>query len=96
MNPWAEHLGADEVDLSSVDFTPSLLACIPAEVVRRHRVLPIDSIPPRLWISMADPSDLEAFDAINPAGKFELTLCVSAASQIDEFIERLYGWGGSE
>lgn len=96
MNPWAEHLGADEIDLTSVDFTAELLACIPAEVVRRHRVLPIESIPPRLWISMADPSDLAAFDALNPIGERELILCVSEASQIDEFIERLYGWGGSE
>lgn len=96
MNPWAEQFGADEIDLRSVKFTPDLLACIPAEVVRRHRVLPIDCIPPRLWISMADPSDIEAFDAVNPSGERELIFSVSEACQIDEFIDRLYGWGGSQ
>ena len=96
MTPWAAPYAAVEIDLRSVHFTPELLSCIPAEVVRRHRVLPIDSSPPRLWISMADPSDLEAFDALNPSGERELILSVSEAAQIDEFIERLYGWGGSE
>ena len=96
MNPWAEHFGADEIDLRSVSFTPDLLACIPAEFVRQHRVLPISSLPTSLWISMADPSDLKTIDSLNHSVQRDLVLCVSEASQIDEFIERLYGWGGSE
>jgi len=96
MNPRAEHFGADEVDLRTVDFTPDLLASIPVQFVRRHRVLPVSSSPSALWISMADPSDLEVIDTLHQSVQRELVLCVSEASQIDEFIERLYRWGGSE
>jgi type IV pilus assembly protein PilB len=91
MNPWAEHFGTDEVDLSTVDFTPELLACIPAEMARRYRVLPISNLRSELWISMADPSDPEALDSLHQSLQRELVLCISEANQIDEFIERLYG-----
>jgi hypothetical protein len=96
MNPWAEHLGTVEIDLRTVDFTSQILACIPAEFARRHQVLPISSSPTALWITMAVPPDLEALDSLHQALQRDLTLCVSEASQIDEFIERLYGRGGSE
>jgi type IV pilus assembly protein PilB len=94
MNPWAEHFGAEEVDLSTVDFTTELLACIPAEMARRYRVLPISNLRRELWISMADPSDPEALDSLHQLLGRELVLCVSNPSHVDEFIERLYGSEG--
>ena len=48
--------GAEIVDLSSVKFTPELLRCVPAELVRRHRILPVAILRHQVIIAMSDPS----------------------------------------
>jgi hypothetical protein len=94
MNPRAAHFGAEEVDLRKVAFTPELLACVPAEYARRFRVLPVFSSPGTLRLALADPSDLDAIDSLHHLLHRDLELCVAEASQLAEFIERLYGREG--
>ncbi len=94
MNPRAAHFGAEEVDLSKVVFTPDLLASIPAEFARRYRVLPVFNSPQSLRLALADPSDLDAVDSLHHLLKRDLELCIAEASQLDEFIARLYGREG--
>jgi type IV pilus assembly protein PilB len=91
MNPRAAHFGAEEVDLRKVNFPPELLASIPAELARRYRVLPVFNSPHELRLALADPSDLDLVDSLNHLLKRHIQLCVAEASQLDEFIERLYG-----
>jgi type IV pilus assembly protein PilB len=86
----AEHFGAEEVDLRKVVFTPEILACVPAEIARRHRVVPIDASPRHVRVALADPSDLNAIDSVNSAVQRELELAVAEEAQIEEFIPRLY------
>ncbi len=94
MNPRAAHFGAEEVDLRQVAFSPELLACMPAELARRYRVLPISSSRDKLRIALADPPDLDALDALCHRLRRELELSVAEESQLNEFIERLYGREG--
>lgn len=91
MNPRAAHFGAEEVDLSRVRFTSELLACVPAELARRYRVLPIRDLPDRLLVAIADPSDLETLDSIHNQVQRDLELCVAESGQLEDFIGRLYG-----
>jgi type IV pilus assembly protein PilB len=95
MNPRAAHFGAMEIDLKDVVFTPELLACVPAQLARRHRVLPIRSSPDKLLLAVADPSDLDAIDSLYHSLQRDLELCVAEARQLDEFIRRLYGEAAS-
>jgi type IV pilus assembly protein PilB len=94
MNPRAVHFGAMEIDLRDVVFTPELLASIPAELARRCRVLPISISPDEFLVALADPSDLEAIESLHKLLERDVTLCVADASQLDEFIGRLYGEEG--
>jgi len=94
MNPRAAHFGAEEVDLRKVHFTAELLACIPAELARRYRVLPIRSLPDKLLLAIADPSDLDAIDSLPNLVQRDLELCVAESCQLDDFIGRLYGEEG--
>jgi hypothetical protein len=96
MNPRATHFGAEEVDLRQVVFSPDLLACVPAASARRYRVLPISSSRDKLRLALADPSNLDAIDALHHLLHRDLELCVAEESQLNEFIERLYGWEGAE
>jgi type IV pilus assembly protein PilB len=91
MNPRAVHFGAMEIDLRNVAFTPELLASVPAEFVRRYRMLPITVSPHEVVVALADPSDLEAIDLLHELVQRDVALCVADASQLDEFIGRLYG-----
>ncbi len=96
MNPRAAHFGAEEVDLRQVAFTAELLACVPAAAARRYRVLPISSSGGKLRLALADPSDLDAIDSLHRLLHRDLELCVAEESQLNEFIERLYGREGAE
>ena len=87
----ADHFGAKQIDLRDVQFTPELLARVPAEHARRYQVLPVSSSPGRLCLALADPSDLAAIDATQKLLDADLEICVADAKQLDEFIERLYG-----
>ena len=90
MNPRAELFGAEEVDLRSVKFTAELLACVPAHLARRYRVLPVLDSPAALRLAVADPSDLDTLDSLTHLLRRELELCVAEESQLTEFIGRLY------
>lgn len=91
MNPRAVHFGAEEVDLRNVMFTQELLACVPAEIARRHQVLPVFDSPRILKLALADPSYLEAIDSLRLLLLRDLEVCIAEASQLEDFIERLYG-----
>jgi hypothetical protein len=95
MNPRAEHFGAEEVNLRNVVFTPELLACVPAELVLRHRVLPVGASHRHLRIAIADPSDLDAIDALASVVQRDVELVVAEETQIEEFIARLYPGGNA-
>jgi type IV pilus assembly protein PilB len=91
MNPLAHHFGAEEIDLRNVQFTPELLASIPAKLARRYRVLPVVDSPRMLRIALADQAELDTIDALAHLLRRELELCVAEASQLDDFVNRLYG-----
>lgn len=87
----AAEFGAEFVDLSSVHFTSSLLRCIPAELARRYRVLPVSESDRYLAVVVSDPSDLDSADALSSVLGRDIELRVADESQIVSFIEQLYG-----
>ncbi len=89
----AAAFGTELVDLATIDFTPGLLRCLPAELARKYHVLPVAESGKSLAIVIGDPSDLDALDGLGSALNRELELRVADGAQIDSFIERLYGKG---
>ena len=84
--------GAEIVDLTEVDFTPELLRCIPAEVVRKYRVLPVVDSPERLAIALGQADDLNVIDSLTHILPWpELEIRVATKQQLDIFIQRFYG-----
>ena len=70
------------------------LASIPAPLARHYRVVPVFNSPRVLRIALADPAELDTIDALAHLLGRELELCVAEASQLDEFVNRLYGSEG--
>ena len=87
----SRHAGVEFVDLAKVRFTPDLLRAIPAELVRKYRVLPVADGNNQLAIVMSDPSDLDAVEQLQFALAKEIEMRVATESQLDSFIEELYG-----
>src|SRR2546429_268183 len=87
----AAEFGPEFVDLATVQFTHDLLRCIPAELVRKYRALPVSESGRYLAVVVSDPSDLPVVDGLCSALDKEIELRVADQSQIDSFIERFYG-----
>jgi hypothetical protein len=87
----AAEFGAEFIDLATVQFTSSLLHCIPPALARRYRVLPVSESSRRITVAVSDPADLSVVDSLCSALGREIELCVADESQIDSFIGKLYG-----
>ena len=78
-------------DLRDVSFTPELLACVPAEVARRYRVLPVSNSDEAITVALSDPSDLDALDSLQRLLRRDIIVYPVEARQLADFIDRLYG-----
>jgi hypothetical protein len=86
----AKHFGSEEIDLEDVTFTESLIGCIPSELARRCRALPVSDRRRSLRVALADPSDIETIDLLHRTLQRDIEICVADERQLDDFIERLY------
>jgi hypothetical protein len=83
---------AELVNLAEVNFTPELLRCIPPDVARKYRVLPILDRRDCLAIALGDPEDFNTLDALaHILQKPELEVRVANRPQLDKIIQNLYG-----
>jgi hypothetical protein len=82
------------IDLSTVQFTPKLLRCIPAETALKYQVLPVFERPDCLAIVLAK-IDLNVIDNLTHALNRSLEVRLADKEQIDIFVRRFYGGGNS-
>ena len=66
--------GVPMLDLAAVDIDPETLKLVNEKLMRQHRVLPLFKRGKRLYVGIADPTDLPALDAI----KFATNLSTEA------------------
>jgi 2-amino-4-hydroxy-6-hydroxymethyldihydropteridine diphosphokinase len=79
------------VDIEAIDVPADLIAAIPAEMVRKHRFLPIGRGQGTLAVAVVDPSDIYALDEIRLDLKENLTMYAAAPDALDRAIEKYYG-----
>ncbi len=63
----AASLGVAYVNLNNIIVEPDILNLIPAELARKHRVIPLFKIGSALSVAMADPQDIIALDEVRSA-----------------------------
>ncbi|HPK02222.1 MAG TPA: GspE/PulE family protein [Candidatus Sumerlaeota bacterium] len=61
----AADTGMAKVVLSQVNFTPELIAQVPAEVVRKYNVIPVDYNDREIWLAISDPHNIQALDDLS-------------------------------
>jgi type IV pilus assembly protein PilB len=87
----SQQFGLPSVDLSQVKVDPALLKLIPAETIKKYRVLPIKRAGAVVTLAMADPSDVFALDDIKFLTGYTIEPVVASESAIVAAIQAGYG-----
>ena len=86
---------AIQYDMEYIDLDKSLMAAsnfdlIPADIIKRHQVLPIEKKDGKIRLVIGDPTDLDTIDALTFRLNARLETCLGAKSKIKAHIERMF------
>ncbi len=87
----AESLGTEVVNLDNIQFTPELLANMPAGTARMYQCVPVEDFGSALRIAMANAMNPSAVDEISYIVRKEVQLVVADPKAIEKAISRHYG-----
>lgn len=86
----ANHLATEVVTIRDRDFTPELLAAIPAKTARMYQCVPVGMSNGTLKVAMADPLNPGRVDELGFVVKKDVQLVVADPNQIEKAIEKHY------
>ena len=86
-----EQAGLPRVDIEESQIDPEALAALPAEVVFRHKVLPISTHNRTLAVAMADPFDLAAVELLRVLTGLRIERHYCPEAELLEASRRMYG-----
>jgi len=86
----SQQFGLPSVDLSQVKVDPALLKLIPAETIKKYRVLPIKRAGAVVTLAMADPSDVFALDDIAFMTNLQILPVVAPQAAIRRALDKNY------
>nr|NIM47818.1 type II/IV secretion system protein [Gemmatimonadales bacterium] len=89
-----EQLSIPTIDLSTVKIDKELLAKIPAKLVHRRGLIPIDRNGETIRVATSDPFDIYALDELRMLSGLKVEQVLAPESEINEVIKRHYGIGG--
>ena len=86
---------AIQYDMEYIDLDKAMLAAsnfdmIPADLVRKHMVLPMDKKGGVLRIVIGDPTDIDTIDALKFRLNMRLETCLGMRSKIKSHVDRLF------
>lgn len=79
------------VNLAEVTIAADALACVPADLAQRYRVLPLALHEDRLELAMADPFDLPALDDLSAVCGYDIVRRHVRPAELAEALRRHYG-----
>ncbi len=91
LNFLSQQFGIPAVDLSQMAVDPALVKLIPAETIKKYRVLPLKRAGSVITLAMADPSDVFALDDIKFLTGYTIDPVVASESAIVAAIQTAYG-----
>ena len=76
--------------IDNCEVNSRVLSFIPAEIARKHALIPIDIIGNTLTIAMANPLDKQAIAQIQELCKHNIQIFITTPSQISRALDRYY------
>ncbi len=86
--------GVPSVDLGKVKVDPAILKLVPAEVARKHLLIPLSRSGSILTVAMADPSDIIAIDEVRFITGHNIQPMVAPDISIRNTLDRYYDTAG--
>jgi type IV pilus assembly protein PilB len=91
----AEFLGKQynvpAIDLQSFEIDPEVIKLVPAQMCRKHNVIPIQQSGRSLVVAFSDPSNLFVKDDLSLLTRCKIEVVVAAEGAIHKAIEKYYG-----
>ncbi|NPA24202.1 MAG: type IV-A pilus assembly ATPase PilB [Deltaproteobacteria bacterium] len=82
--------GVPSVDLHNFSIKDEVLELVPADLINKYHILPINRIGSTLIIATCDPTDISAFDDIKFITGYNIEITVAPEAAIKEAIDRFY------
>lgn len=89
----ADHYGMEVVNLREIDVDQEVIDCIPAELARRHVVMPVWKRGNELTVAIADPQDLDTLDSLRYSLPYDVVPVVAPSKEIKSAINLFYSGG---
>ena len=79
------------VDLAKVTVDPKIIKLVPADVARKHFVLPLRRVGRMLTVAMTNPTDFSAIDALKFITRLEIEPVIVGEYTLQKHLETYYG-----
>ena len=86
----AAYFGCQITDLGRMLIPDQIIKCVPSQLARKFRIIPVERVANVLTIAFEDPSDLDTIDSLNHRLRMEIVHTVANASDIDAALEKYY------
>ncbi len=87
--------GVPSINLSEFEIDESVIKLVPAEVVQKYQLIPVNRAGSTLIVAMADPSNIFAIDDIKFMTGYNVEIVVSAENSIKSAIDKYYDQSAS-
>ena len=86
-----KQLNVPFITLMHYEIDPEILTCIPEDIVKKYKIVPIDKTEDTLTVALADPSNIYLLDELRLLTKLKIVPVISFESDIEEAIHQYYG-----
>src|SRR6476469_1047123 len=86
----SKQYGVPSINLADFEISPDVLQLVPAELAKRHQLLPVNRAGATLIVAMSDPSNIYAIDDLKFRTGLNIEVVVASEVAIDEAIQRYY------
>ncbi|NJL26589.1 MAG: type IV-A pilus assembly ATPase PilB [Thermoanaerobaculia bacterium] len=87
----SRHFGVSAINLDKVDIDEGVIKIIPANIVRKHMIMPVSKTGAKLTIATNDPTNLFATEDIKFMTGYNVEAVVASETAIRVAIDRYYG-----
>ena len=87
--------GVPSINLNEFEIDESVIKLIPAEVVQKYQLIPVNRAGSTLIVAMSDPSNIFAIDDIKFMTGYNVEVVVSAEASIKNAIDKYYDQSAS-
>ncbi len=91
----SQQFGFPSIDISQVEISPDILKLIPADVVQKHKVLPVSRAGSTLVVAMADPTNYLVIDDLKFLTGYNIDVVVAEEGALKRAIDKFYDQSAS-